>query len=276
MDLTLDPAIRDWCLLPMMGMVVMVALLRQHITALLKSDKPAEKEELKNKGLIKRAQRLRTSGKFICSSAFSSRRAYLTAKEHGVLRSEDVPGPENPMSDPSKMMEPMKNQMGFLVTNAVMMGFSGYFFGGFVLVRVPFPLTNRFKVMLQRGVELTTLDPSYVSSISWYFLVMFGMRSIINLFLGEQASLDEEKAMQAQMGGGQQQMGFDAKKAFQLEADSLDLVEHSWALDDVEKRLLGKRYPRTSLLLSAGMPSAMGKKGGDASSVADRQQKKKK
>lgn len=36
--------------------------------------------------------------------------------------------------------------MGFIVTNMFMMAFTSYFFEGFVLVRVPFPLTNRFKV----------------------------------------------------------------------------------------------------------------------------------
>ena len=37
-------------------------------------------------------------------------------------------------------------QMGFIGTNMFMMAFTSYFFEGFVLVRVPFPLTNRFKV----------------------------------------------------------------------------------------------------------------------------------
>lgn len=36
--------------------------------------------------------------------------------------------------------------MGFIGTNMFMMAFTSYFFEGFVLVRVPFPLTNRFKV----------------------------------------------------------------------------------------------------------------------------------
>lgn len=36
--------------------------------------------------------------------------------------------------------------MGFVGTNMFMMAFTSYFFEGFVLVRVPFPLTNRFKV----------------------------------------------------------------------------------------------------------------------------------
>ncbi len=197
----------------------------------------------------------------------------------------------------------MGSQISFVATNAIMMGFSGYFFGGFILVHLPFPLTNRFKVMLQSDIELTTLDPSYVSSVSWYFLVMFGLRSFMNLiFTSGVAAEEEDRMMQvsivriyssstpshapispetysvwlidgkhkwfgvtvlvayfhnmalfvypkAQLGmGGQAPAGFDAKAAFAKEADSLDMMPYSWVLDDIEKMLLGNRYPHQSFL----------------------------
>lgn len=60
---------------------------------------------------------------------------YLCLKEIGLLR-ENVPGPPNPMSNPSAMMDMMKGNMTFMLPNMVMMAFVSYFFAGFVLVKV--------------------------------------------------------------------------------------------------------------------------------------------
>ena len=53
-----------------------------------------------------------------------------------------------------------------------------------------------------------------------YFLLMFGLRGLIKLLLGEDSSaLDESRQMQAQMGmgmGGGNQMGFNADAAFKV------------------------------------------------------------
>ncbi|CAN0111648.1 unnamed protein product, partial [Phaeothamnion confervicola] len=200
--------------------------------------------------VLARSARLRVNGRMIAPEAYQVRKAYFMADRTGALLKEDLPGPANPMADPSKMMDPMKSQAGFVITNGIMMTFISYFFAGFVMLRVPFPLTNGFKVMLQRGVELSTLDASYVSSISWYFLVMFGMRAVLNLFLGaDSAGADDARAMQAQMGmGGGAAVGFDAKKAYAAEVVNLKLSKHACDLDDAEKRLLGTKYPKPNLL----------------------------
>ena len=101
--------------------------------------------------------------------------------------------------------------------------------------------------MLQRGVETPDMDVTWVSSLSWYFLNLFGLRSIFTLLLGEDNAADGMRDMTAmsQMGvsPGQPQ---DFNKLFLAESENLELTPHNWELDDIEVRLLvkyGKRKP---------------------------------
>lgn len=52
------------------------------------------------------------------------------------------------------------------------------------LVKLPFPITIKFKSMLQSGVMTKDMDPRWMSSISWYFLCIFGLQSVFNFLLG--------------------------------------------------------------------------------------------
>jgi len=120
-----------------------------------------------------------------------------------------------------------------------------FFFSGFIVARTPFPLTQRFRGMLQRGVDLPQLDVTYVSSQAWYFLVMFGLRGVLALWLGE-ATVDDSALMQQQMAMAQ---GMDTAKAYVAERDALLSQPHEWALPKVEaaaaERLRGMLSART-------------------------------
>jgi len=166
--LVLDPAIRDWVVIPMVVILIIVGMGRHYVQQLISSDQPIKLDDMRRQQTAIRSQRLRNNGSYICEDAFNMRKLYFIRKKVGILR-EKVPGPPNPMTNPMGMVDMMKGNMTFMIPNVVLMGFVSYFFSGFVLVKMPFPMpSNRFKVMMQRGVDLSTLDLSYVSSLSWY------------------------------------------------------------------------------------------------------------
>ena len=155
--------------------------------------------------------------------------------------------------DPMAMMGPMKGQFAFMAQNMILMQGIGYFFSGYVLVKVPIPLTNGFKMMFQRGLDLSTLETSYVSSVSWYFLVMFGLRAFFKLVIesdGEGSGTgiqDEHKRaglIQTELGNGFSAGGpskkFDAVNFLKKEIETLELTRYNRLLDDADRRLLGK------------------------------------
>jgi ER membrane protein complex subunit 3 len=112
--------------------------------------------------------------------------------------------------------------------------------------------------MFQRGLaSLPDLEPSYVSSISWYFLVMYGLRSFFRLAIGDpslEIRLQEQFLHQIGLQnanpnpGGKKQDAETMAKQLRQEAENLELQVISPSqkseLDSVERRLLGKRYPK--------------------------------
>ena len=127
-------------------------------------------------------------------------------------------------------------------------------------MKLPFPLTLRFKSMLQSGVATRDLDVRWVSSLSWYFLNLFGLQSIFIFILGNDngrfsrpihipplitnvivvIAASQMSAQMAQMNPGANalQPGQDPDKMFQSEAENLEVLEHWSILDRVEERLL--------------------------------------
>ena len=146
--------------------------------------------------------------------------------------------------------------MAFMIQNMVMMQAINHFFSGFILLKVPFSLTMGFKQMFQRGIEISQLDTSYVSSISWYFLVMFGLRGFFRLVIGtpSQETIETQtlwNKLGKKPGGGPPPTGNNPDEQFiknmTTEADNLEMMfpKHFKSnLDQVEKRLLGNKYPK--------------------------------
>ncbi|KAH9749809.1 ER membrane protein complex subunit 3 [Citrus sinensis] len=177
-DLVLDTAIRDWVLIPLQ--------------------------------VIVRARNLRAGANFISPKSFRARRVYFCNEENGLLhvpKGQAQNAQAQMFSDPNMAMDMMKKNLSMIIPQTLTFAWVNFFFSGFVAAKIPFPLTQRFRSMLQNGIDLSTVDVSYVSSRSWYFLNLFGLRGLFSLILGEENATDDTQRMM-QMSG----FGFDPSK----------------------------------------------------------------
>ncbi|GJN33572.1 hypothetical protein PR202_gb22190 [Eleusine coracana subsp. coracana] len=171
-ELVLDTAIRDWVLVPLSVVMVLIGVLRYFVSKLMRSPVPSTPPDPKH--------------------------------ENGLLHvpKEDAQKAQAAMfSDPNMAMDMMKKNLSMIVPQTLTFAWVNFFFSGFVAAKIPFPLTQRFRGMLQNGIDLSTVDVSYVSSRSWYFLNLFGLRGLFSLILGEENATDDAQKMM-QMGGG--------------------------------------------------------------------------
>ncbi|KDN49925.1 transmembrane protein [Tilletiaria anomala UBC 951] len=207
-SLYLDSAIRDWVLIPITLVMVLVGVLRHNVTMLINSPpKKSTLAKIREQRVLGRSQALQANYFQLPPSSFVARRAYLIdALGSGKYLADPVkPGsepnkPKNPLTEPGgmdSMMEGMKKSMVMMVPQTVIMGWINFFFSGFVLIKLPFPLTLRFKPMLQRGIETPDMDVTWVSSLSWYFLNLFGLNAIYRLVLGDGNAADGTRDMAA-------------------------------------------------------------------------------
>eukprot|EP00440_Ansanella_granifera_P061596 gb/GFBE01066778.1/.p1 GENE.gb/GFBE01066778.1/~~gb/GFBE01066778.1/.p1 ORF type:complete len:261 (+),score=65.66 gb/GFBE01066778.1/:1-783(+) len=253
MGIVLDPKIRDNVLLPIFVVVVMTSMIRSSITVLFRSDPKVDLKEVKNQQMLGRCKMLRAASHFLTEKAFKTRKAYYVKKDVGVLV-KCPPKPKDPMEalqqgngDPMAAMGMMKGQMVFMVSQGLLAYWVSHLFSGFLVAKTPFPLTFQFKGMLQRGVEVTALEPGYVSSLCWYMFVMMSSHSLIGLvqsfFTKQEVEADDPMmAMMGSMGPSPMMPGAgpDPAKLYKAEQDNLEMILHEFALENVEVELWRK------------------------------------
>ncbi|ESQ55113.1 hypothetical protein EUTSA_v10026090mg [Eutrema salsugineum] len=233
-DLVLDTAIRDWVLIPLSVVMVLIGILRYFVSKLMRSSPTPDAKMVKEGQVVIRARNLKAGANFIPPKSFRARRFYFSNEENGLLHvpKDQAQNPQAQMfSDPNMATDMMKKNLSMIIPQTLTFAWVNFFFSGFVAAKIPFPLTQRFRSMLQNGIDLSTVDVSYVSSRSWYFLNLFGLRGLFSLILGDENAIDDTQRMM-QMGG----FGFDASKSLSAEKDGLDIIQHEWALPRFELR----------------------------------------
>lgn len=240
-DLALDKDVRNWVFIPLTLSIILMKLIMQFIHIMVHSpaaQSQKQLKELKEQQSVMRSQRLRVLAGLIPEAAFKMRKDYFIAKDTGVFHQKIVsPSMQEAMAtDPSMMADMLKKNLTGLVPQLVMGVWVNFFFSGFVMGKIPFGLSPRFRLMLQRGIELASLDVSYFTSLSYYVVLLFGLRGAFSLVFRED-TIDDTEMMKRQM-NPMAGPAFDAQKAFDGEKVALNTMDHEWALEDAEEDAL--------------------------------------
>uniref|UniRef100_A0A383VG52 ER membrane protein complex subunit 3 n=1 Tax=Tetradesmus obliquus TaxID=3088 RepID=A0A383VG52_TETOB len=240
-ELVLDSNVRDWVFIPLTLFIVLMKLLMQYAHQMTSAAPVTTKvlAEIQEQQGVTRSQRIRAAANWLPESAFRMRKEFFTEKESGVFNKEPCTRPmhETMATDPSFMVDMMKKNLTGMLPQIVMGAAVSFFFSGFVMGKVPFGLSPRFRPMLQRGVDLSSLDVSYFTSLSYYFALLFASRGPFSLVFREN-TLDETEMMKRQMNPMAGGAGFDAKAAFKTELQGWGAGEHEWTLLGAEDAAL--------------------------------------
>lgn len=207
-------------------------------------DQPAN--EVKEPQVVRRSARVRMMSGMLPYDSYARRKAYFVGKVRvplviaspasRTLRSEPPPlqtggvlvqeiaatnMQAKMMSDPSMMTNMLKSQLTGTAPHLLMGFLVNHFFSGFIMGKIPFTLTPRFRQMMQRGIDMPSLDVSYFTSLSYYILLLFGLRGILQLIFSGDV-IDESAVMTQSMKGANP--AFDAKSEYKSEAQRYELV----------------------------------------------------
>ena len=261
MHLHLDPSIRNWVFFPITFITVMVNLLIKYLTSYLNNVHSSEqilqsqskendfKSEMQNKDIdikithgINRSNKLRQNYMYISDKGFKLRKAFYCKEEVGFCAQKIDTRPPD-MMNMGLMGDMIKKQVVNMLYYAITIVGCGYFFSGFILLKLPFGITQKFRSMLQQGLNIPNLDLNFVSAVSWCFMLVFGLNSIIAHFDGKDdfsMLKEQEKMMMAPTAamGGPKEKNF--MKILSSEKESIEIVPNFSLLDSAIEEMNDK------------------------------------
>lgn len=265
MLLRIDSSIRNWVFIPITLITISVNLLMKYLTFIFnqsgsnpktapsransensdnffKAEMVGRDTDIKIKAALNRASKLRTNFMFVSDRGFKMRKAFFCKEGEGFFNQKFESKAADVMN-PGMMMDMMKkNVINGLYYALIFVGV-GYMFSGFILLKLPFGLTQKFRSMLQQGLNLPDVDVSYVSAISWCFILVFGLNSILQHFDGgENFSMmkEQEQMMKAPMMMPFGPQGQDYEKLLSAEKENIEIIPYFTVLDDSVDRLIEK------------------------------------
>ena len=152
-------------------------------------------QDLKEGAALSRAAKCRTLSMWLPERSVRLRKAYYCHEQNGYLEKKtQAANPMAMMQNPDMMNQMLKQNVQSVLHMSMFTGI-GSVFQGFITAQVPFPLGYKFKQMLQQGLNVHALDPTYVSSMSWAFLLIYGLNGVMSMILQDKKSIEEMELM---------------------------------------------------------------------------------
>lgn len=258
MYLHLDTSIRNWVFFPIIITMIFLNLLMKYLNKYLNQTASAnaiksntkeqdfvselrkKDDEIKVSHNISRSVIIRNNFMYISEKGFKLRKTYYCKPEEGYFNKIFENKPMD-IGNPNMMVDMMKKNFVSMINYAVIYVGVGTFFSGFILLKLPFSLTLKFRSMLQQGLNIPSLDLSYVSALSWCFLLVFSLGSILNFIDDSKDDFsmlkDQEKMMTQPFGGSQEK---DFNKMMSVEKENLEIVPFFSVLDDAVSKVIEK------------------------------------
>lgn len=232
----LDHRIQIWVLLPISIATALMSLLRRAITVIATEEPPTNLIKTRDSNTLARSANLRRSGGWISHEQFMVRKVYFVHPQTGVLTK-----PSKAKSAMSALMNPqhLANQVTALLSSLlpqmILGAWARYLFAGVAVCRLPFPLSQRFRGMLQSGMELAgqNVSVSYVSALSWYLLNLFGNAGFIRVITHGTDVTPPQQNLASQVA-----MNVGLEKVFETERSALQDVHYESLLDEAEQQLI--------------------------------------
>ena len=256
----LDSSLRNYIFIPLTIITICVSLLMKYLNSLFTKNKKPEnrsqtksldefsfEQELKSKDTdliiqnsVDRANLLKENFMFITKNGFRKRQSFFNN-----FWDQEFKENQAELMNPNMMGDMLKRN----VTNAIyyisLFVVGGYFFSGYLILKLPFGLTRRFKSMMQQGLNLPDFDPSYVSAISWCLILVFGINPILQFFDGGEdfSMLTQQRQMMTQplnMMSNPMMGGKDYKKILAPEKESVNIITQFSLIEDAVDTLIKK------------------------------------
>ncbi|EME26336.1 hypothetical protein Gasu_60120 isoform 2 [Galdieria sulphuraria] len=144
--------------------------------------------------ILKRSVLTRTNAAFLPNDQFLCRKKLFIDETRGLLQQDkehlnnDVPSIDKLTSlmKPHLLRTKVLENIANVGPQMALGAWIRTMFHGYVVCRLPFWVPERFRSMLQSGIEMMgeSLDIRYVSGLSWYILNIFGLQGFLFLLDG--------------------------------------------------------------------------------------------